>query len=355
MAKLFDPLTIKNVTLKNRVIVSPMSQYSAIDGFANDWHFVHLGSRAVGGAALIITEATAVSPEGRISPDDLGIWKDEHIPRLQHIVSFITRQQCIAGIQLSHAGRKASTLAPQRGHGGIPVESGGWQTYAPSPLPYSDVYPHPLELDRRGIWDVIYDFTLAAGRALRAGFGVIEIHAAHGYLLHQFLSPLTNQRTDEYGGSFDGRIRLLLEVIEGIRTVWPAERPLFVRISGTDWADGGLDLKDAIQIAETLKNKGIDVVDVTTGGLVSTQKIPVGPGYQLTFASNIRKRTGILTGTVGLITDAVQAETLLTNGDADMVMIARELLRDPYFPLKAAYQLHTEVTWPHQYRRAKPV
>ncbi|AYL99083.1 NADH:flavin oxidoreductase/NADH oxidase [Mucilaginibacter celer] len=354
MAKLFEPITIKDVTLKNRIVVSPMSQYSAIDGFANDWHFVHLGSRAVGGAGLIITEATAISPEGRISPDDLGIWKNEHIANLKHITSFIASQQCVAGVQLAHAGRKGSTFAPQRGHGEIAIGAGGWQTFAPSPLAYSDLYPHPLQLDRDGIQKVITDFTHAAERAMRAGFGVIEIHAAHGYLLHQFLSPLSNQRNDEYGGSLENRMRLLLEVIASVRTVWPESRPLFVRLSGSDWAGGGLDLEDAVQIAATLKNKGVDVVDITTGGLVSHQKIPVGPGYQLPFASNIKKRTGITTGTVGLITEAVQAETILANGDADMVMIARELLRDPYFPLKAAHQLHHDVTWPNQYARAKP-
>lgn len=353
MAKLFTPISIKGITLKNRIAVSPMCQYSAIDGFSNDWHFVHLGSRAVGGAGLIITESTAVSQEARISPEDLGIWKEEHIPGLRRITTFLASQQCVAGIQLSHAGRKGSTIAPQRGHGKVDISAGGWQTLAPSPVAYAIDYPDPLEMDLAAIEKVIQDFKTAADRALRAGFDVIELHAAHGYLLHQFLSPLTNHRTDQYGGTFDGRIRLLLEIIDGVRSAWSENRPLFVRISGTDWADGGSDIEDAVRLAEALKAKGIDLVDVTTGGLVPQQQIPVGFGYQLPHAARIRKDTGLLTSTVGLITDAVQAETILANGDADMVMMAREMLRDPYFPLKAAPLVHVDIPWPHQYGRAK--
>lgn len=354
MAKLFEPLQIKDVILKNRISVSPMCQYAAVDGFANDWHFVHFGSRAVGGAGLMISEATAVSPEGRISPDDLGIWKDEHIAGLRHITAFMQMQGCVAGIQLAHAGRKASTFAPQRGHGKVDQASGGWPTIGPSAIPYSADYPVPLEMNGKAIGKVIDDFTMASARARQAGFGIIEIHAAHGYLLHQFLSPLTNQRRDRYGGSFDGRVRLLLEIIQGVRTEWPVDRPLFVRISGCDWAAGGMNVEEGIRLAGLLKDNGVDLVDVTTGGLVAHQQIPVGPGYQLPFASVIRRQIGLLTATVGLITDAIQAETILANGDADLIMVGREVLRDPYFPLRAATVLQADILWPQAYERAKP-
>jgi len=354
MSVLFSPLTIKGVTLKNRLIVSPMCQYSSVDGFADDWHLVHLGSRAVGGVSLVISEATAVSPEGRISPYDLGIWKDEHIEKLAQITAFIKGQRCVPGIQLAHAGRKASTAVPWKGRGRVTEEEGGWVPVAPSALAFADYYPMPVELDREGIRKVIADFTEAAGRAFRAGFQVAEIHAAHGYLLHQFLSPLSNQREDDYGGPFENRIRLLLDVVAGVKSAWPADLPLFVRISATDWAEDGWNADDSVRLATILKTAGVDLIDVSTGGLVSYQQIPVAPAYQLPFAARIKKETGILTSTVGLITDAAQAEAILANGDADAVMMAREFLRNPYFPLRAAADLKADVAWPVQYERAKP-
>lgn len=354
MSVLFSPLTIKGVTLKNRLIVSPMCQYSSVDGFADDWHLVHLGSRAVGGVSLVISEATAVSPEGRISPYDLGIWKDEHIEKLAQITTFIKGQRCVPGIQLAHAGRKASTAVPWKGRGRVTEEEGGWVPVAPSALAFADYYPMPVELDREGIRKVIADFTEAAGRAFRAGFQVAEIHAAHGYLLHQFLSPLSNQREDDYGGPFENRIRLLLDVVAGVKSAWPADLPLFVRISATDWAEDGWNADDSVRLATILKTAGVDLIDVSTGGLVSYQQIPVAPAYQLPFAARIKKETGILTSTVGLITDAAQAEAILANGDADAVMMAREFLRNPYFPLRAAADLKADVAWPVQYERAKP-
>lgn len=331
-----------------------MCQYSSVDGFANDWHLVHLGSRAIGGAGLIISEATAVSPEGRISPEDLGIWKDEHIDKLKQITSFISEHQSVPGIQLAHAGRKASTATPWLGRGKVNPEDGGWQTFAPSAIAFSDTYPMPEALDQAGIDKIILDFTNAAKRAFEAGFKVIEIHAAHGYLVHQFLSPLSNQRTDQYGGSFENRTRFLLQIIDSIKTVWPDDLPIFVRISATDWADGGWNLDESVKLALQLKDQKIDLIDVSTGGLVSYAKIPVGPAYQLPFASRIKKETGILTGTVGLITNAVQSETILVNEDADLILMAREILRNPYFPLEAAHDLDEEVTWPIQYERSKP-
>ena len=353
MSLLFSPLTIKGITLKNRIVVSPMCQYSSADGFATDWHLVHLGSRAVGGASLIILEATGVSPEARISPQDLGIWKEEHIGKLKQITGFLKEQGAVAGIQLAHAGRKASTKAPWLGRDKVSPEEGGWQTVAPSAVAYSPGYPQPIELDETGIRKVISDFSSAAERALRAGFEVIEIHASHGYLIHQFLSPLTNLRTDAWGGSFDNRARLLLEVIDAVKKVLPEQLPLFVRIPGSDWADGGWNPDDAVALAKLLKEKEVDVLDVTSGGLVSQQKITAGPAYQLPFASRVKKETGILTSTVGMITNAVQAESILENGDADLIMMARELLRDPYFPFKAAHELKATIDWPKQYERAK--
>lgn len=351
---LFTPLTIKGITLKNRIVVSPMCQYSSIDGFATDWHLVHLGSRAVGGASMVITEATAVSPEGRISPDDLGIWKDDHIEKLAQITAFIKEQRCVPGIQLAHAGRKASTAAPWKGRGKVAEKDGGWVPVAPSAITFAGDYPMPVELDSDGIDKVIADFRSAAKRALKAGVEAVEIHAAHGYLLHQFLSPLSNKRTDSYGGSFANRARMLMEVIEGVKTVWPDELPLLVRISATDWADGGWNADDSVQLAGRLKNAGVDLIDVSSGGLASHQQVPVGPGYQLPFASRIKRETNILTSTVGLITDTAQAETIVANGDADVVMMARELLRNPYFPLQAAAGLNSRLMWPVQYERAKP-
>lgn len=352
---LFSSLSLRNIQLKNRLVVSPMCQYSSEDGFANDWHLVHLGSRAVGGAGLIISEAAAVSPEGRITPDDLGIWKDEHIAGLQRITQFIRQNGSVAGIQLAHAGRKASHRRPWEGGTGIfPTEPRGWQTVAPSAIPFGPDSSEPLALTAEGIEKILTDFELATKRSLTAGFQVVEIHAAHGYLLHQFLSPLSNQRTDGYGGSFNNRIRLLLEVIERVQTVWPTELPLFVRISATDWTDGGWTIDDSVALSVILKDKGVDVIDCSTGGNVAHAKIPLKPGYQVAFADRIRQETGITTAAVGLITSAEQAEAILTNGQADLILMAREFLRDPYFPLRAAHDLGDDVNWPVQYERAKP-
>jgi len=353
MTTLFSPLTIKGITLKNRICVSPMCQYSSIDGFANEWHFVHLGSRAVGGASLILTEATAISPEGRISPNDLGLWKDDHIEKLLQITNFIRQQGTVTGIQLSHSGRKGSTMVPWEGHHAVDIDKGGWQALAPSAVPYSENYPFPKELDEEGIHKILADFRSAAQRAINAGFEIIEIHASHGYLLHQFLSPLSNHRKDKYGGSFENRIRFLLEVIETVKAVLPIDTPLFVRIPGTDWVEGGWNGEDAIALSKVLKNKDVDLVDVTTGGLSHDQQIPVGPAYQMPFASKIKKGTGILTSTVGLITNAVQAESILVNEDADLILMAREFLRDPYFPLTAAADLNEHIKWPIQYERSR--
>jgi len=353
MSLLFTPLSIRSITLKNRIVVSPMCQYSSIDGFANDWHLVHLGSRAVGGAALVITEATAVCPEGRISPDDLGIWKDEHIEPLKKITDFILQHGSIPGIQLAHAGRKASTSAPWKGDALVTEHEGGWKTVAPSAIAFSEDKSIPEALDEQGITKVITDFRDAANRALEAGFKVVEIHAAHGYLINEFMSPLTNARTDRYGGSFENRIRLLLEVIEAGRGVWPEDLPLFLRISASDWAENGWTIEDSVKLATIVKEKGVDVMDCSSGGVVSYAKIPARPGYQVPFAEAVRK-TGILTGAVGIIVTAQQAEDILQQDQADLIFIARELLRDPYFPLRAAQELgYNEMEWPAQYERAK--
>ncbi|MGV3541400.1 MAG: NADH:flavin oxidoreductase/NADH oxidase [Rufibacter sp.] len=354
MSALFSPLQIKSITLKNRIVVSPMCQYSSQDGFANDWHLVHLGSRAVGGASLIIQEATAVSPEGRITPDDLGIWKDEHLPELKRITAFLKAQGAVPGIQLAHAGRKASHHSPWKGGNAIhPGEKGAWTTVAPSAIPFQEGGITPEELDEAGIQKVIQDFKAAAARALEAGYQVLEIHAAHGYLLHSFYSPLSNQRTDAYGGSFDNRIRLLLEVLKSVQQVWPQELPLFVRISATDWTEGGWSEEDSVELAKRLKAKGVDLIDTSTGGNVPNAKIPAGPNYQVPFAEKIRKGAGIMTGAVGIITTPEQAESILASGQADVVLIAREFLRNPHFPLHAAKALGVDVTWPNQYERAK--
>lgn len=353
-SQLFSSIKIKELTFKNRIVISPMCQYSSIDGFANDWHLVHLGSRASGGAGLIIQEATAVSPEGRISPEDLGIWKDEHIKKLKAITAFIKSQNAVPGIQLAHAGRKASVSSPWKGNKKLDASQGGWQTVAPSAIPYHDSEPFlPEELDKNGIQKVIADFKAAAKRAVQAGYEVLEIHAAHGYLNHQFLSPLSNSRTDEYGGSFENRIRFTMEVLEAVQTEWPENLPLFVRISSTDWAEGGWNVEESIQLSKILKEKGVDLIDVSSGGAVSHQKITLGPGYQVPFAERIKKEVGILTGTVGLITDAFQAESILQNKQADMVLFARESLRNPNLGLDFAKALGAEVDWPKQYERAK--
>jgi 2,4-dienoyl-CoA reductase-like NADH-dependent reductase (Old Yellow Enzyme family) len=355
MPRLFDPLPIRSITFPNRIFVSPMCEYSSEDGFANDWHLVHLGGRAVGGAGLVFTEATAVTPEGRISPQDLGIWKDEHVAMLSRIARFIHAQGSIAGMQLAHAGRKASTFRPWEGSGKVHELEGGWRNViAPSAIPFADNYPNPIEMTPNMIARAIAAFAAAAGRALKAGFRVIEIHAAHGYLLHEFLSPLSNQRTDEYGGSFENRARLVLEVTAAIRKVWPAELPLFVRISATDWVDGGWDVDQSIALARVLKPLGVDFVDCSSGGNVARANIPVGPGYQVEFAERVRQEADIPTGAVGLITTAAQAEEIVSSGRADAVLIARELLRDPYFPMRAAAELGQDITWPAQYLRAGP-
>lgn len=355
MPHLFDPLTIRGLTFANRVFVSPMCEYSSEDGFANDWHLVHLGSRAVGGAGLVLTEAAAVTAEGRISPQDLGIWKDDHIAFLSRIAGFIHEQGSVAGMQLAHAGRKASTYRPWSGNGAIAANDGGWpDVMAPSALPFADHYPMPRELTPAGIAAVTGAFVAAAARALRAGFRVIELHAAHGYLLHEFLSPLSNQRPDQYGGSFENRIRLVREVVTAVRAVWPETLPLFVRISATDWVEGGWDIEQSVELARQLKLLGADFIDCSSGGNAAHATIPVGPGYQAPFAERIRRDAGILTGAVGLITEPSQAEQIVAGGQADAVLLARELLRDPYFPLRAARELGQEIAWPAQYLRAGP-
>lgn len=352
-SKLFSPIQFKSITLKNRIVVSPMCQYSSVDGFANDWHLVHLGSRAVGGAAMVISEAAAVSPEGRITPQDLGIYQDEHIEKLKQITAFIESQGAVPAIQLAHAGRKASTYTSWLGKGQMQENEGGWQTVAPSAIPFAENEVAPLELDTDGIQKVINDFAAAATRSLQAGFQVIEIHVAHGYLVHQFLSPLSNIRKDEYGGSFENRIRLLLQIIDEVKIVWPEELPLFVRISATDWVENGWDKDQSVKLAAILLEKGVDLIDVSTGGLVPYAKIPSGPSYQVPFSAAIKNETSMLTGAVGMITDAEQAENILQNGGADLIIMAREFLRDPYFPLHAASLLQDDVNWPVQYQRAK--
>jgi 2,4-dienoyl-CoA reductase-like NADH-dependent reductase (Old Yellow Enzyme family) len=350
---LFDSLKIRSIRFKNRIAISPMCQYSSIDGFANDWHLVHLGSRATGGAALVIQEATAVSPRGRISPDDMGLWKDEQIEYLQRITHFIKTQGSVPGIQLAHAGRKASTLSPWKGGKIIEVSSGGWIPLAPSAIPFRESEPAPEAMTKTDILQLREDFKSATRRALAAGFEIIEIHGAHGYLINSFLSPLSNQRTDEYGGSFENRTRLIKEIVSDIRNIWPEKLPLFVRISSTDYAEGGWDLAASVHLAGALKSLGVDVIDASSGGNVPQVKIPLGPGYQVPFAEAIRKETGIMTGAVGLITKAEQANEIISSGKADLILIARESLRNPNFPLTAAKELGKEIDWPLQYLRAK--
>ncbi|MDQ1087659.1 NADPH dehydrogenase NamA [Siphonobacter sp. SORGH_AS_1065] len=353
MSLLFSPLTLKKITFRNRIVISPMCQYSSVDGFANDWHLVHLGSRAVGGAGLIIQEATAISPEARISREDLGIWKDEHIEKLQQITSFIRQQGAVAGIQLAHAGRKASVFRPWDGGGQVPETQGGWKPVAPSNIPFQEADVQPTALDKEGIQKVIADFKDAAARSFRAGYEVLEIHAAHGYLIHQFFSPLSNNRTDEYGGSFENRIRILLEILEAVQTVWPVELPVFVRVSATDWVENGWDVEQSVQLAKILKEKGVDIIDTSSGGLASYAKIQAGPNYQVPFSDQIKNQADVQTGAVGIITEAQQAEEILQKGQADLIFIARESLRDPYFPIHAAKVLGDEIKWPSQYERAK--
>ena len=349
---LFAPYTQRGLTLANRIVVSPMCQYSSDDGFANDWHFVHLGSRAVGGAGLVVLEATAVLPEGRISPRDLGIWDDRHVEGLARCVRFMADQGVPAGVQLAHAGRKASTAPPWEGGRVVPADAGGWRPVAPSAVPFREGDPPPHELSVEEIRGVVAAFAAAARRARAAGFRVIELHAAHGYLLHQFLSPLSNRRTDAYGGSFENRVRFTLETVDAVRGAWPDEHPLWVRVSATDWALGGWDVQQTVELARLLAARGVDLVDCSTGGLVGGVKIPVGPGYQVEFAERVRAETGIATGAVGLITRPEQADAIVREGKADVVLLARELLRDPYWPLKAGKALGVRVKWPVQYERA---
>lgn len=352
MPHLFEPLVVRDRTFANRIFVSPMCQYSCTDGLANDWHLVHLGSRAVGGAGLVFTEATAVTPEGRISPEDLGLWSDAHAEALARIVGFVHAQGTLAGVQLAHAGRKASTWSPWTGQGEVPVERGGWQTVAPSAVAFASGFPTPQALDEAGLRGVVDAFRDGARRAAEAGFDVVELHAAHGYLLHEFLSPLSNQRTDRYGGDFDNRVRLVLEVAAATREAWPERLPLFVRISASDWVDGGWTLDESIELARRLKPLGVDLIDCSSGGLVANAPISVGTGYQVGFAAEIRRGAGIPTGAVGMITSPAQADTIVRSGQADAVLLARELLRDPYWPLRAARELRQETPWPAQYVRA---
>ncbi len=352
---LFTPLELRSLTLRNRIVVSPMCQYSSEDGFANDWHLVHLGAFAVGGAALVLSEATAVTPEGRISPHDLGIWDDAHVPMLRRITDFIHAQGAHAGIQLAHAGRKASTRRPWEGSGQVPVSEGGWDdVVAPSAIAFADNYPQPHTLTVEGIQRVIGAFRDGARRALAAGFRVVELHAAHGYLLHEFLSPLANRRSDEYGGTFEGRTRLTLEVVHAVREVWPADLPLVVRLSGTDWVPGGWDIDETVALARRIAAAGVDLVDCSSGGLAAGQQIPIAPGYQVPFARRVRHEAGVATGAVGLITTPTQAQQVVESGDADVVLMARELLRHPRWPLHAARELGQEIAWPKQYERARP-
>jgi 2,4-dienoyl-CoA reductase-like NADH-dependent reductase (Old Yellow Enzyme family) len=347
---LLSPLTIRGVTFRNRIAVSPMCQYSAQDGFANDWHLVHLGSRAVGGAALVVVEATAVASNARISPGDVGIWKDEQVEPLARIAKFIHSQGAVAGIQLAHAGRKASCDLPWRGGASLKTpEQGGWPVVGPSPLPFAEASPMPTPLDEAGIDTIITAFEAGTRRALAAGFKVIEIHAAHGYLLHEFLSPLSNRRNDQYGGSLENRMRFLLRVTERLRGLMPEELPLFVRISATDWVEGGWEIEQSIELARRLKGLGVDLIDVSSGGTVAYARIPVAKGYQVPFSRRIREGADIRTGAVGLITEPHHADEIVTGGDANLVFIAREMLREPYWALKAQQALGEEPAWPIPY------
>lgn len=352
MAHLFEPLILRGLTLANRILVSPMCQYSSTDGFATDWHLVHLGSRAIGGAAIVFTEATAVTPEGRISPADLGIYRDAHVDMLSRVVRFVHAQGSAAGIQLAHAGRKASTDAPWRGGLKVDPAAGGWQVVGPGDAPFDAQYPVPRALTTGEIADVVAAFRKATTRALEAGFDVVEIHAAHGYLIHEFLSPLSNTRTDHYGGSFDNRARLLREVVSAVRQVWPDRQPVFVRISATDWVRGGWDIDESIALAKQLAPLGVDLIDCSTGGNAAGAQVPLAPGYQVPFAARVKNEGGVPTGAVGLITTPAQADAIIREGQADCVLLAREMLRDPYWPLHAARELGAAISWPKQYLRA---
>ena len=350
MSRLFEPLTLRGVTSRNRIWVAPMCQYSSVEGMPDDWHLVHLGARAVGGAGLVMTEAAAVSPEGRISPSDAGIWNDEQAAAWARVTRFVRSQGALAGIQLAHAGRKASTRRPWEGRGVVPPEEGGWTPVGPSATAYPGL-AEPGPLDEEGIAGVRADFVSATRRALDAGFDVVELHAAHGYLLHSFLSPLSNDRTDGYGGDLAGRMRLLLEVVEDVRAVWPEDKPLVLRISASDWLEGGWTVEDSVILAKEAAARGVDLVDCSSGGNAPSQ-IPLDPGYQVPFAAAVRSGAGVPTGAVGLITEPAQAEAILADGAADVVLLARELLRDPHWPLRAAAALGVEVPLPVQYARA---
>lgn len=349
---LFTSLQLRDVRLRNRIMVSPMCQYSSVDGYANDWHLVHLGSRAIGGAAVVLTEAAAVTPEGRISPDDLGVYHDGHIEMLSRIFRFVEKHGAVPGTQLAHAGRKASTSSPWKGNHPASESERGWRPIiAPSALSFDTGYQTPQELDAPGIQRVVDAFAAAARRVLDAGGKIVEIHAAHGYLLHEFLSPLSNRRTDSYGGSLENRTRIVREVVQEVRRVWPERYPLFVRISATDWVEGGWDIKQSVELARQLKPLGVDLFDCSSGGLVPDAKIPVGPGFQVPFAERIRRETGLATGAVGLITEPEQADDIIRSGKADMVLLAREFLRQPYWPLHAARKLEQTLSAPKQYGR----
>ena len=353
MTRLFDPLDLRSVRFRNRVFVTPMCQYSSPDGQPHDWHLVHYGTRAVGGAGLVLVEATAVCPEGRISPDDLGLWSDEQVAPWQRITAFIKAQGAVPGIQIAHAGRKASTEVPWRG--GRPLSEGGrgWRPVGPSPEAFAPGHLEPRELSVDEIAATVMRFGEAARRARRAGFEVVEIHMAHGYLVHQFLSPLVNRRGDAYGGPLGNRLRLALEVAAVVRKAWPADFPVFARLSCTDWVDGGWDIAQSLELAGGLREAGVDLIDCSSGGAVASAKIPLAPGYQVPFAEEIRRKAGIPTAAVGLITEPAQAEAIVAGGKADAVLLGRQLLREPYWPLRAAHELQEDHEWPVQYERGR--
>jgi len=355
MTSLFDPLTLRGVTLRNRIAMSPMCQYSATGGLANNWHYVHYASRAVGGAGLVLTEATAVTPQGRISPYDLGLWNDTQVEPLARIVRVVEEYGAVPGVQLAHAGRKASTRRPWEGGATAPPSEDGWtDIVAPSATPFAEGHLLPIALAATDIAGIVRAFSDATRRARAAGMRAIELHAAHGYLLHQFLSPISNQRTDQYGGSFEHRVRLVREVVQAVRAVWPEKFPLFVRLSATDWTEGGWDIAQSVELAKLLKTDGVDLIDCSSGGNVAKARIPIGPAYQAPFAEQIRRDAGIATGAVGMITEPGQANEIIRDGRADIVLLARELLRDPYWPLRAARELEQSGHWPVQYLRAAP-
>jgi 2,4-dienoyl-CoA reductase-like NADH-dependent reductase (Old Yellow Enzyme family) len=352
MSQLFTPLRLRGLTFKHRVFMSPMCQYSSEGGLPTDWHLVHLGSRAVAGVALVMVEASAVTPDGRISPADSGIWSAAHAQAFRPITTFLHAHGAIAGIQLAHAGRKASTQIPWLGGHYLPLEAGGWQTIAPSAVPFGK-YGVPREMTLRDIDDVVAGFEAAAHHALSAGFDLVELHYAHGYLMNEFLSPLSNRRRDDYGGTLENRMRLPLRIARAVRAIWPEDRPLFVRVSASDWVEGGWDLAQTVALARELKALGVDLLDCSSGGLIHDAKIPLGPGYQVPFAAAVRKETGLPTAAVGMITEPAQAEGIIAGGEADAVFLARQLLREPTFALRAARELGAEIAWPSQYLRAK--